>query len=507
MGAPRFRIRSLEAFERDVRLRMPFRFGIVTLTRAPQAFVRARIALADGREAEGAAAELLAPKWFDKDPRLTNEENVEQLRAAVALAREAYLASGPNTASGHWSANHEALAARGAERGLNRLTTAFGPALIDRAVLDALCRALGVSFYEAIRADLAGLASLNVAAGPRSAGPAREAGGSPAASAVGPPVGPSAGVSAPGIPADLAGFDLRGFLADLRPAAKIAARHTVGLVDPITAGDVAEPVGDGLPETLEEVVARYGHRWFKLKVAGDPRADVERLAAIAAVIDRIPDPYRATLDGNEQYEDVLGALELWRRIEEEPRLARLAASVVFIEQPVKRASALASDVSPLAARKPVIIDESDDSLDAFPLARRLGYTGVSSKTCKGLYKSILNLARCCCWNRDEGADRYFMSGEDLTIQPGLGLQQDLALVSLLGIRHVERNGHHYVNGMAGLPEVEQAAFLAAHPDLYERSHGAVRLRITGGMLAIGSLDCAGFASRAMPDWSAMKGAR
>ena len=45
-----------------------------------------------------------------------------------------------------------------------------------------------------------------------------------------------------------------------------------------------------------------------------------------------------------------------------------------------------------------------------------------------------------------------MSGEDLTTQAGLSVQQDLALVNLLGITHVERNGHHYVDGMAALPE-------------------------------------------------------
>jgi hypothetical protein len=97
-----------------------------------------------------------------------------------------------------------------------------------------------------------------------------------------------------------------------------------------------------------------------------------------------------------------------------------------------------------------------------------------------------------------------MSGEDLTIQAGLALQQDLALASILGLTHVERNGHHYVNGMAALPQDEQDAFLAAHPDLYERSHGAVRVHIEDGMLAIGSLDCAGYASRAAPDWNSMK---
>jgi hypothetical protein len=293
------------------------------------------------------------------------------------------------------------------------------------------------------------------------------------------------------------GIDLGAYCASLKPRVSIAARHTVGLVDPITAADQTQKVGDGLPETLQEVVARYGQRYFKLKVAGDARADVERLVAIAAVLDRIAGPYQVSLDGNEQYEDMQGVAELWARMKGEVRLARLVSSVLFIEQPVKRQKALASPVKDID--RPVIIDESDDALDAFPRAKALGYRGVSSKTCKGLYKSLLNGARCAAWG--EG---YFMSGEDLTIQAGLALQQDLALVSILGLTHVERNGHHYVNGMAGLPQVEQDAFLAAHPDLYERSHGAVRVMIEGGMLDIGSLDCPGYASRAMPDWQAMR---
>jgi L-alanine-DL-glutamate epimerase-like enolase superfamily enzyme len=254
-----------------------------------------------------------------------------------------------------------------------------------------------------------------------------------------------------------------------------------------------------LPETLEQVIARYGHRWFKLKVGGDVPADVARLSAIAAVLDRIEEPYHASLDGNEQYEDVADVLDLWKAVEAEPKLERLRSAIVFIEQPIKRQNALAADLSLLAARKPVIIDESDDSLDAFPRAQALGYRGVSSKTCKGIYKSLINAARCAAWGPD-----YFMTGEDLTIQAGLALQQDLALVALLGLTHVERNGHHYVNGMAELPQVEQERFLASHPDLYERSHDAVRLRIEKGMIRMGSLDCPGYASRAMPEWKSMR---
>ena len=38
---PRFSIAAIDLFERDVKLRMPFRFGVVTLTEAPQAFADA----------------------------------------------------------------------------------------------------------------------------------------------------------------------------------------------------------------------------------------------------------------------------------------------------------------------------------------------------------------------------------------------------------------------------------------------------------------------------------
>ena len=36
----RFSVTAIQFFERDVKLRMPFRFGVVTLKEAPQAFVR-----------------------------------------------------------------------------------------------------------------------------------------------------------------------------------------------------------------------------------------------------------------------------------------------------------------------------------------------------------------------------------------------------------------------------------------------------------------------------------
>ncbi|HXD42959.1 MAG TPA: enolase C-terminal domain-like protein [Ramlibacter sp.] len=463
--AARFKVREVELYERPVVLRLPFRFGVVTLTHSPQAFVRARIEFPDGASAWGAAAEMMAPKWFDKNLQLTNEDNFDQLRGVLLMAREAYLSDGHSaSAFGHFARHYDSHLAAAQAKGYNPLLANYGPALLDRAVLDALCRHRGVSFYDAMQSNLPGIG---------------------------------------GDQPEFADFDFARFLKRLQPEADIEARHTVGMLDAITAADLKQRVNDGLPETLEEVVQAYGHRFFKLKVGGNVASDVPRLEAIAAVLDRRKAHYHVSLDGNEQYEDAQGLAELIAAIRSRPSLRRLWRSVLFIEQPIARKLALDIDLRAAGVERPVIIDESDGELDSFVRARERGYAGVSSKTCKGIYKSVLNAARCLAWSDEEGDANYFMSAEDLTTQAGLSVQHDLALVNLLGIRHVERNGHHYVNGMAAQSEAEQDAFLAAHPDVYERSHGAVRLKIGEGRIALGSLACAGYASAAMPDFAAM----
>jgi hypothetical protein len=305
---------------------------------------------------------------------------------------------------------------------------------------------------------------------------------------------------------DLDGFNLDKFLSGLKPAPAIAVRHTVGMVDALAQAETAgRRLDDGLPESLEEVVAVYGHRYFKLKVSGAIDADIARLAAIAAVLDRIPEPYFVTLDGNEQFRTVDAVAQLWRRIGEEPRLVRLRSSVLFIEQPIGRDRALMEPVHELGALVPMEVDESDADITVFPQARALGYRGISTKSCKGFYRGLLNRARIALWNAEAKDDRFFMSAEDLTTQGGIALQQDLALATLVGATHVERNGHHYVDGMAGAPQAEQDAFLATHGDLYMRApNGRVRAAIRAGSFALGSLARTnGLAAGVTPDWHAM----
>jgi hypothetical protein len=467
MDAPKFRLIETQRLEWPFRLRMPFRFGVITVTHGRQAVVRARIRLEDGTESWGLAAETLAAKWFDKDPALSDAQNEHQLRRALELAEAATLAAGANTAFGHFADSYAAVtAAAGAER-LNPLVASYGRALLDRAMLDALLKARHVSFWTGMRANIGGMAPHGVAP-------------------------------------DLAGFDVAAMLAGRQPLTRLHARHTVGLVDPITAADQSERVEDGLPETLEEVAATYRHRYWKLKVGGNVAADVERLSRIASVLDRLHGGYHASLDGNEQYEDAEGALALWRAMEAEPRLKKLCASILYIEQPVKRARALETGMSALAAARPVIIDESDGPLDAFVTGRALGYAGVSSKACKGVWRSLVNLARCKAWNAAEGREHYVMSAEDLTTLAGACVQQDLALVSLLGLPHVERNGHHFIDGFSGRPKAEAVRFMEAHPDLYADTPRGPRLAIREGTLEIGSLDTPGLGATLEPDFAAME---
>jgi L-alanine-DL-glutamate epimerase-like enolase superfamily enzyme len=466
MRAPKLKLIAADFFERPVKLRLPFRFGVVTLTEAPQVFVRVRIALSDGREGDGVSAEMLAPKWFDKSPQLSNEDNFDQLRLSLRMARTSMLAAGAHTPFGLSATVDGPLHEVCAALGLNGLVASYGLALIERAIIDALGRIEGASVFALVRTNRIGLDAATAH--------------------------------------DLAGFAFDTFLSGLKPAPSIHARHTVGLLDTLTRAETeGKRLDDGLPESLEEVVATYGHRYFKLKVAGKIEDDIHRLAAIAAVLDRAGEPYHATLDGNEQYRDIKKVTELWRRIGEMSRLTRLRSSILFIEQPITRDRALSESVAALSDDIPIEIDESDADVRVFPRARMLGYRGISSKSCKGFYRALINRARIAQWNAEEPG-RYFMSAEDLTTQAGVAVQQDLCLATLIGATHVERNGHHYVDGMTGVPKAEQDAFLARHPDLYHRAGGNVRVTIRDGAIALGSLETPGLGVGPLPDFDAME---
>ena len=144
----------------------------------------------------------------------------------------------------------------------------------------------------------------------------------------------------------------------------------------------------------------------------------------------------------------------------------------------------------------MLIDESDGDLDSFKRAVSLGYSGVSSKNCKGLIKALTNQALARHYSTQHKTGRpYFLSGEDLMNLPVVPLHQDLTHAAALGISHVERNGHHYVRGLDHLSARERNACARNHATLYHARDGAfLALNVQGGQIDVSSLQVPGLGS-------------
>lgn len=465
------RVHEIRQYVRNVQTRMPFRYGAATLTHVPVLHLRTTIGDAAGRRAEGWSADCLPPGWFDKTYGRVFRDDINSLRWAVDTAATVYLSGrSGRTPFAHWRQAYDEVRYQGQARNETGLTCGFGPALIERSVIDAVGKLAEMPLHETVRRNLLGL---------------------------------ELGALHP----DLAGVE-PGDLVPVEPRNSMAVRHTVGLADPLTGADLTDEqrLNDGLPQTFEEYVLQRGIRHVKLKVNGELERDLDRIGTVAALLDRHGgDGYVVSLDGNEQYGSPEGVLELLDGIDARPELRPFRRSIEYLEQPLARAVALdpaAAGLKRLAARVPVAIDESDDRIEAFREAVALGYRGISIKNCKGVSKAIANFCLAAKLT-SEGQGTYFITGEDLMNTTVVPVQQDLATGAMLGLRHMERNGHHYVRGLDHLSPAERAGCFEHHASLYEPLGDGGQLRIRDGLLDVSSLRVPGYAVGFAPDWSAL----
>jgi hypothetical protein len=441
----------------DTQTRLPFKYGIATMTSAPHLFLRLRVEV-DGRPSTGIAADGLPPKWFTKDPaRPISEETHEMLRVIENALR---LAAGikAHTPFDAWLAVHGTQSVWGKAERLPPLLTQFGTSLVERALIEAVCRAKGRPFDELLRENAFG--------GWRN----------PDSLPVGEWLPPA-------------------------PLRRIIVRHTVGLADPLTDDDIVpeERLDDGLPQSLVSCIRAYGLRHFKVKVHGTFDRDLDRLRRVAAVLDaHAPKDYAFSLDGNEQFHTLADFRSFWDAVRRDPALASFFRHLLFIEQPLHRSVALDPDAAGTSLqswidRPAVIIDESDSDPDSMSLAVTLGYAGTSHKNCKGVFKSAANHESLKLLERWEPGRTFLMSGEDLANIGPVALLQDLTVCASLGIESVERNGHHYFAGLSMWPADVQEQVLRHHGDLYQRSRdGWPTLRIENGTVSVDSLNRAPF---------------
>ncbi len=462
-----FQIEAIRFHVLPMRTRFPFKYGIASLTSLPHLFVTAELQ-AGGRLISGIASDGLPPKWFSKDPHTTFEHDLAVMLAVIQNAARVgrHAAAQPVAFFPWWKALYDEQSLWATHQNQPPLLAQLGTSLIERAVLDALCRAAETPLHHLLKTDALRL-------------------------------------DLPALREGLQGMTAADALAE-RPLRSVQVRHTVGLADPLSDADLSteERANDDLPQTLEESIRAYGLRWFKIKLGGNKTADRERLIHLSLLFQKCcPQGFQCTLDGNEQFTDMTTFCEFYRELEAMPELRPLLSRVEIIEQPVHRSHALDETVATAlkAFRGPqVIIDESDGSLADLPRALSLGYAGTSHKNCKGITKSLANAA--LLRRRKTDGVPAVLTGEDLASVGPVSMLKDIAMAAALGITHVERNGHHYFKGLSMFSSELQELMLQHHGDLYRRSTGGwCTLSITGGSVALDSVNKAAFGNAFLPD--------
>ena len=474
------RVKDVEIRLFNMRTRLPFRYGIVTLRACPHLFLRLTVDV-DGQAHTGLAADHLPPKWFTKDPQTPYEQDVRDMLAVIRHAADrAVMTGAKGDAFSLVTSLYGVQRVWGQARHFPPLLYNFGLSLVERAVIDAVCRARRTTFAQAVRQNLLGVQFAAAAGG-------REMLDYP----------------------ELAGTAPADWLPPA-PLREITARHTVGLLDALTDRDIPpdQRVDDGLPQSLEAAIRYYGLRHFKLKIAGDVEKDLDRLKRIFAVIGGAArGEWAYSLDGNENYTRMADFRTLWESLQSDDTLRQPLSRLLFVEQPLHRDVALSDEVMAelptWADRPPIIIDESDGYFGALPRALACGYVGTSHKNCKGVIKGIAGACLLEHHRRREPGRTFIMSGEDLSNVGPVALLQDLAVCATLGIQSVERNSQHYFKGLSMHSRELQEQVLARHGDLYRLQVAGqyATLRIHNGNVSVGTVVDAPFGVGFDPDLS------
>ncbi|MCP4167321.1 MAG: hypothetical protein GY759_15740 [Chloroflexi bacterium] len=450
------KVSGSNAYLANIRTRMPFRYGIAELTETPHLFCEIDL-LVNGNHSRGISADSLIPKWFTKDPQQSYQDEIGAMLEVIGMAMEhARQAGDAADVFSLWRNIFETQKAWASQTPHPPLLWNFGVSLVERAMIDAYCRAVQTPFCGAVADDLLG-------------------------------------IDLGWIYDELQGRTPAQLLPEM-PTQHMNVRHTVGLSDPLAESELPpqERLQDGLPQTLEAGIEAYGLRYFKIKVNGDDEHDLARLTRIAQIIETSLPDYAFTLDGNEQYTTVEIFQTFWHRLMAEPELAGFMQHLLYVEQPFSRAVALSDDTgTALQAwqdRPTMIIDESDAELHSLRRALACGYAGTSHKNCKGVFKGLANACILAQYRERDPKHPYIVSGEDLATIGPVALLQDLAVMATLGLTHVERNGHHYFPGLSIFPQDWQEKTVAAHPDLYhQNSRGLTCLRIEQGAISLQSV--------------------
>ena len=461
---PKINVKNIQFHILNMHTRFPFQYGIASLTAIPHLFLRVSIELDGNKLATGLTSEGLPPKWFTKNPNTHFEEDLPHFFEVIQHAANSAIQSPEGTFFEIWQNVQSAQDSNEFHPEVAPLLANLGVALVERAIIDAVCRGSETNLHLALQQNILG-------------------------------------IDLGAVRANLSNIDLPSVVAK-ETSPSVHVRHTIGLGDPLDINDLehGESLKDGLPFTLEENIREYGLKYFKIKVRGNLDVDLARLKRILKVLENtsVQQPM-FTLDGNESFQSLQEFQEFYAKAMEDSDISKfLDQGLLFIEQPLHRSVALSEDLNSWADRPPIVLDESDGDMSSLPTALELGYQGCSHKNCKGIVKSLANAALLQHESKNDPKGVYLLSGEDLANVGPVALNQDLAMVASLGVSHVERNGHHYFRGLSMFPE--KLWDTIGEKRLY-RTHykGFPTLDIIEGMLDLSSVNQAPFGTTNLLD--------
>jgi L-alanine-DL-glutamate epimerase-like enolase superfamily enzyme len=421
------RIESAEITFSDERLAVPLRLSKGVISEITYAEVSIGWLTRQGEHARGRGAILLSDLWAFPHPTLDHAAKDRAMRALCTTLAELLPADGDYgdpLQKHHWleACLANAVAAVEAQEGwrvgtLPQLAALNCLSPFDAAIHDGWGRAIGGSVYQLYTGDW-----LN---------------------------------------ADLSHY-LKGELAGRYPGDYLTPRrtslriqHVVGVGDALTPDPALVPALPDLPADLTSWVKRDALSSFKIKSKGqDPLVDAQRVAAVYNTVraaQSSDQPIHLSLDPNEGCPDAAFVLETLDVLAHDAPEAY--AALDYIEQPTGRdLASYTFTLHEVAARKPVILDESFDSLAILPRMAAQGWSGIAVKTCKGQSTALI----AYCWAK---AHHLHVTLQDLT-NPGRALVHSANLCAHLALMvdAFECNSRQYMPHARAAEQAEYPAY-------------------------------------------------
>ncbi|MFQ5732603.1 MAG: hypothetical protein ACE5KM_11710, partial [Planctomycetaceae bacterium] len=160
-----YRIEAIELFVRETKpARAVFSLGkkggggdAKTKLISPLGHVRMVLKTSGGTETFGCSGDRLSVRWLDKRPGRSHGRKRRELVSLIETARAVYLKHREFASPfDHWRKCHALIMKAGRAADQEDLSSSFASALMERAMLDAVCRLSGKPLFQMVKADRLG---------------------------------------------------------------------------------------------------------------------------------------------------------------------------------------------------------------------------------------------------------------------------------------------------------------------------------------------------------------